>query len=139
MRNLLKNRLPNMYRQLVALMALVSVPVFADSVFTGFLPGNLVLSRSVYTGDASTVTVGQKLPPNCPATAACPTGTATNTGAFPAIGSSNNVWGNETVDGSFGVTSPIFLDQITTEGTRINTLAVPTSLLVTSFPSKSEV
>src|SRR4029077_19024236 len=86
-----------------------------------------------YTGDATTVTVGQKLPPNCPATATCPTATATATGAYP------NVWNNDTVDGSFGVTSPIFLDQITTEGTRINSLAVPTTVLVTSFSSKSEL
>src|SRR5579872_1321654 len=124
---------------LVALAGAVSTPLSADPIFTGFLPGNLVVSRSVYTGDATTVTIGQKLPPNCPATATCPTATATNTGAFPATGSTNNVWNNDTVDGSFGITSPIFLDQITTEGTRINSLAVPTSMLVTSFSSKSEL
>src|ERR1700730_16553458 len=111
----------------------VSAPLLAQSTFPGFLPGNLVLSRSVYTGDATTVTIGQKLPPNCPATATCPTATATNSGAFP------DVWKNNTVDGSFGVPSPIFLDQITTEGTRISSLAVPTSMLVTSFSSKSEM
>jgi hypothetical protein len=38
---------------------------------------------------------------------------AVDNGAFPAIGSSNNVWNNDNVDGSFGVTPPIFLDQIT--------------------------
>ena len=43
------------------------------------------------------------------------------------------------MDGSFGITSPIFLDQVTTTGTLINSLPVPTSMLVTSFPSKSEV
>src|SRR5450432_4273990 len=116
---------------IVALAGALSAPLFADPILTGFLPGNLVVSRSVYMGDATTVTIGQKLPPNCPATATCPTVTASNTGAFPAIGSTNNVWNNDTVDGSFGVTSPIFLDQITTEGTRINSLAVPTSMLVT--------
>ena len=100
---------------------------------SGFEPGNLVVSRSVYTGDASTVKVGQKLPPTCPATATCPTGTATNDGTYP------NVWNNAKVDASFGVTSPILLDQITTTGTRINTLAVPATVLVTSFPSKSEI
>jgi hypothetical protein len=105
----------------------------AQSTFAGFEPGNLIVSRSVYTGDASTVKVGQKLPANCPATATCPTATATNDGTYP------NVWSNEKVDASFGVTSPIFLDQITTAGTRIDTLAVPTSMLVTSFPSKSEI
>ena len=86
----------------VALVGTMSGPLFADPIFTGFLPGNLVVSRSVYTGDATTVTIGQKLPPNCPATATCPTATATNTGAFPANGSTNNVWNNDVVDGSFG-------------------------------------
>ncbi len=105
----------------------------AQSAFPGFEPGNLVVSRSVYTGDATTVKIGQKLPGNCPATATCPTATATNDGTYP------NLWNNAKVDASFGVTSPIFLDQITTTGTRINTLAVPTSVLVTSFPSKSEI
>src|SRR5713101_1726707 len=119
--------------RLIICIAALAGAVFAQSTFSGFLPGNLVLSRSVYTGDATTVTVGQKLPPNCPPTATCPTATATNAGAFP------DVWKNNTVDGSFGVTSPIFLDQITTEGSRINSLAVPTSMLVTSFSSKSEL
>src|SRR5580693_903244 len=32
-------------------------------------PGTLVVSRSVYTGTAGTVTVGQILPPGCPGTA----------------------------------------------------------------------
>ena len=39
------------------------------ATFTGFSPGNLVLSRSVYSGDPSTVVVGQALPPVCPASA----------------------------------------------------------------------
>src|SRR4029077_12362037 len=30
-----------------------------------FVPNTLVLMRSVYAGDASTVTVGETLPPNC--------------------------------------------------------------------------
>src|SRR5580693_8123734 len=124
---------------IAALAGAVSAPVLAQSTFSGFLPGNLVLSRSVYTGDATTVNVGQKLPPNCPATATCPTATATSTGAFPAVGSTNNVWNNDTVDGSFGVTSPIFLDQITPSGTLINTLAIPGNQIVTSFSSKSEL
>jgi hypothetical protein len=122
------------YSILIATLAgALSAPLFAQSTFSGFLPGNLVVSRSVYMGDATTVTVGQKLPPNCPATATCPTAGATNNGAYPAV------WGNDTVDGSFGVTSPIFLDQMTTEGTRINTMPVPTNMLVTSFSSKSEL
>jgi hypothetical protein len=83
-------------------------------------------------GTASTVVIGQPLPPNCPATATC-SKPATNDGTYP------DVWKNENADSSFGITSPIFLDQITTEGTRINTLPVPPSLVTTSFPSKSEI
>jgi hypothetical protein len=114
--------------------------------FTGFTPGNLVVSRSVYAGNASTVTIGETLPPLCPSTAVCTGagvgGPATDNGAFPVVGSTNNVWNNALVDGSFGITSPIFLDQITTGGTLINTLAVPTSganEIATSFSSKSEL
>lgn len=113
--------------------------------FSGFTPGNLVVTRSVYDNIASTVTIGEQLPPKCPTTAKCTgkgTGPATNNGLYPAVGSSNNVWNNAAVDGSFGITSPIFLDQISTGGTLINTLAVPTSganEIVTSFTSKSEL
>jgi hypothetical protein len=129
--------------------ALVAAPLFTQTAFaqfSGFTPNNLVVSRSVYQGSASILAIGTTLPPNCPSTAVCTGagvgGPATNSGAFPAIGSSNNVWNNDTVDGSFGVTSPILLDQITTGGSLINTLAVPTTggnQIVTSFSSKSEL
>jgi hypothetical protein len=59
------------------------------------------------------------------------------------------VWNNAPVDGSFGITSKIFLDQISTTGTLINSLEVPNSSqngvpptkdqMVTSFSSKSEM
>lgn len=110
----------------------------AQSSFTGFTSGNLVVTRSVYTGDATTINTGQPLPPICPATAACGA-KATDNGSYPASGIAGNVWNNAKVDGSFSITSPIFLDQITPAGTLINTLAVPPSLLVTSFNSKSEL
>ena len=107
--------------------------------FAGFTPGNLVVSRSVYAGDASTVVVGQKLPPVCPSTASCGKAVATDNGAYPTTTSSNNVWNNDKADGNWGITSPIFLDQITPAGTLVSTLAVPPSMLVTSFSSKSEL
>ncbi len=49
------------------------------------------------------------------------------------------MWNNDTVDGSFGITSPIFLDQLTPSGTTINSFAVPSNMIVTSFSSKSEL
>jgi hypothetical protein len=113
-------------------IALSSATAVADPIFEGFIPGNLVVSRSVYMGTAATVKVGQPLPPNCPSTAKC-NSPATNDGTYPSV------WLNDVADSSFGITSPIFLDQITTEGTRINTLPVPTSMVTTSFPSKSEI
>jgi uncharacterized protein (TIGR03437 family) len=124
-----------------ALTALaVAGTVFAQSApFTGFTQGNLVVSRSVYMGDAFTVSPGQALPPVCPATAACGNVVATDSGAYPSTTSSNSVWNNNKVDGSFGVTSPIFLDQITTSGTLVSTLAIPANMINTSFSSKSEL
>ena len=89
-----------------------------------FTPGNLIVSRTVYTGSASTVTVGQALPGG---------GTAIADGSFP------NVFKNETPDASFGVTSPIYLDQITTSGAAVSSLALDSSQINTSFASKSEL
>jgi len=79
--------------------------------FSGFSPGNLIVSRSVYSGNTSILAIGQALPPICPSTAACGTATATDNGAYPNTSNSNNVWNNDKADGSFGITSPIFLDQ----------------------------
>src|SRR5215469_13027508 len=82
-----------------------------------FLPGNLVVSRSVYDNNPSNVQVGMTLPPNC--TNSCVQ--AVVNGSYPFV------WNNALVDGSFGITSKIFLDQITTAGTLINSLEVPNS------------
>ena len=109
-----------------------------------FYPNNLVLSRSVYDSVAGNVTLGEVLPPNCPTTAKC----GAKSGAI-ANGLYPYVFNNDTYDGSFGITSRIFLDQLTPWGHTINTLEVPNSLdagvtstsnqLVTSFSSKSEL
>ncbi len=110
-----------------------------------FYPGNLVVSRSVYDNKASNVAVGDILPPNCASTTG---GCSASTGA-PNDGTYPLVWNNDNYDGSFGITSKIFLDQITPFGWWINTLEVPNSSqrsitsnsdqLVTSFSSKSEL
>ena len=105
-----------------------------------FLPGNLVVSRSVYVGSADLVQAGvTQLPPGCATSCV----TANNDGSYPGV------WNNDAVDASFGITSPIFLDQLNpSSGQVINTLRVPDGNghsgaagdhVVTSFSSKSEV
>jgi hypothetical protein len=105
-----------------------------------FFRGNLVVSRSVYENDANNIKVGTMLPPNC---AVAPCVAAINNGTYPFV------FNNVTVDASFGITSKIFLDQITPFGFLIDSLEVPNSSLhnvhtgsdqlVTSFSSKSEM
>jgi hypothetical protein len=59
--------------------------------------------------------------------------TATADGTYPTV------FENDVPDGSFGVTSSIFLDNLSTEGQLFGTLAVPSAEIVTSFSSKSEL
>ncbi len=104
-----------------------------------FQPGNLVVSRSLYDNNPNNITVGATLPPNC--TSGC--GAAVNDGSYPFV------FNNDLVDASFGITSKIFLDQITPSGTLLTSLEVPNSSqngvpptkdqMVTSFSSKSEL
>ena len=88
--------------------------------------GNLVVSRTVYAGTASTVAVGQPLP-------GAGGGRALYDGSFP------NVFKNVAPDSSFGVTSPVFLDQRTTSGSLVSTIAVDPALITSSFSSGSEL
>ena len=105
-----------------------------------FLPGNLVVSGSYYTGQAGLFTPGvTELPPGC---------TGSGCTAAVADGSYPYVFNNDAPDPSFGVTSPVFLDQITPDGRLVNVLRVPdgngpggtrADHVVTSFSSKSEL
>ena len=111
-----------------------------------FIPNSLVVSRSVYVGTADTVTVGQTLPPGCvagtvkmPLLAGGMANVKVTCATAAADGTYPTVFNNNKVDGSFGVTSPIFLDDITTEGHLHGTLPVPSDQIVTSFSSKSEL
>ena len=121
-----------------------------------FADDSLVVTRSVYVGNASTVIAGETLPPGCqggatgltvqvPLTAggtvgvAVPCGFASDNGEYPNLADSHNVWNNSGTDGSFGITSPIFLDNITEDGWLLGTLPIPTDKIVTSFSSKSEL
>src|SRR5579863_2377420 len=123
-----------------------------DSDHFEFKPDTIVLSRSVYVGDASTVTAGEILPPGCVAgnvsvpliaggtvSVAVTCGVASDNGEFPNLSDSHNVWNNANTDGSFGITSPIFLDNLTPDGERLDTLRIPNDQIVTSFSSKSEL
>jgi hypothetical protein len=108
---------------LEVLLAVTSIAVFganarADSSF--FQPGNLVESRSVYDNNPANVQLGQVLPPNC-TTPPGGCGNAIQDGTYPFV------WNNDSVDGSFGITSKIFLDQITAAGSLVSTLEVPNS------------
>jgi hypothetical protein len=100
------------------------------------LPGNLLVSRSVYVGNAGLLYAGATLlPPGC--TTGCVV--ASTNGSYP------EVWNNVAVDPSFGVTSPVWLDQISPSGRLVSTEQVPdgdgrtADHLVTSFSSKSEL
>ena len=116
------------------------------SLFPGdfFIPGNLVVARSVYT-NGNNITAGvTNLPPGCTrVTPADPCTAAVTSSAYPYV------FNNDTVDGSFGITSKIYLDQITAFGFPLTSLEVPNSSqpgvtatsdqMVTSFSSKSEL
>jgi hypothetical protein len=130
----------------IATTLAVVFATYAQGGSTYFTPGNLLVSRSVYDNNPNNVTVGQTLPPNCASTGigcGTPTVTATNDGTYPTV------WNNALVDASFGITSKIFLDQLTPSGTLVNSLEVPNSSqngvpptkdqMVTSFSSKSEM
>jgi hypothetical protein len=125
----------------LVLAALASSPAaLAQKGSAYFLPNNLVVSRVVYDNNPNNVMVGEQLPPNC-APANCVT--ATDNGTYPYV------WNNALVDGSFGITAKIILDQQTPSGSLLNSLEVPNSSqngvpptkdqMVGSFSSKSEV
>ncbi len=109
----------------VACLAVYSAPLAQGTPIFG--PGTILVSRTTYTGTSGTVTFPGLLPNNAASTA---------NGSFP------NVFNNETPDASFGVTSPIFIDQMTRTGGLISTIPLTDHVSVpvsTSFPSKSEL
>ena len=102
------------------LLAMLASPLIAAPI----APGDLLVTRSVYQGTVSTVTVGQALPGG---------GTGVVDGSYPFV------WSNEGPDPSFGVSSPIFVDEVTKNGELVRTIAVDPAQVVTSFSSKSEL
>jgi hypothetical protein len=153
---------------IVAVASLLATGIFESKVAADdqgrsqnleFVPGTLVISGSVYVGNASTVTPGEDLPPGCAGgangssdvsvptttpntsiTVSVPCGSASDNGEYPNLFDSHNVWNNNANgNNDFGVTSPIFLEDITTNGIPLRTLPIPSDLVVTSFSSKSEL
>ena len=112
-----------MFRASVLSLAVLAA-FCADANAQAIAPGSLIVSRTVYAGNASTVSVGQALPGG---------GKAVADGTFP------NVFRNEGPDAAFGITAPIYLDQMTRGGTRTGTIAIDPARLSTSFASKSEL
>ena len=113
-----------------------------DDDFVFFQPGHLLVSKAVYDARANIVTSGVTLlPPNCTLAPNCVTAVAD--GTYPTV------FNNDVVDGSFGVTSKIVLDELRTDGDFVHSLEVPNSSerevranrdqMVTSFSSKSEL
>lgn len=101
---------------------------------TALIPGDLLVSRLHYTGTAGLITPGVTV---------LPTGaTAVADGSFA------HVWDNVSVDANFGVSAPIYLDQVSRGGAVVDSIAVPDGTpgassrghdqLTGSFSSKSE-
>ena len=110
-----------------------------------FAPSSLVLTTSDYAGNASTVKKGEDLPLGCPGGANgntnvpvptftpdvsiivnVPCGIASDSGEAPHASDPHNVWNNSTTDGSFGISSPIVLDNLTTDGVLLGAVSSPT-------------
>jgi hypothetical protein len=91
-------------------------------------PGDLLVSESYYTNDPNIVAGTTQLPPGC--TTGCATAVAN--GNYPYV------FNNDTVDGSFGVTSRLYLRELSPSGGTVGVIPVPSSQLNTSFSSKSE-
>ena len=147
----------------VALGPLVVKVPAQDHDFDGFVPGSIVVSGTVYVGEAETVTPGEVLPHGClntgpvtnpnpatvnvpllpPSTSTTPVkvtcGYASDNGEAPNLKDNHNVWNNASTDGSFGVSSPIVLWNLSTDGDLLGALHVPSDEIVTSFSSKSEL
>jgi hypothetical protein len=122
----------------VVAICLMASPAQADGWHHGhrggeLKPGNLLVSTSHYVPADITAGVTQ-LPPGCATAPIGSCGTAVAAGNdFPSV------FNNDSVDAFFGVTSPVYLDELTPWGEHIATIRVPTHQFVTSFSSKSEL
>jgi hypothetical protein len=111
----------------VSLLALLGAAATAgakSSPTHPFVPGSLVIADTTYpaAGDPA-VTVGQPLPEG---------GSAIADGKYP------EVFNNDTVDGSFAVSTPLDLLDVDSLGNQLLQVKVPSDQVTTSFSSKSE-
>lgn len=112
-----------MRRFILASTALAATAAAAHAAPYG--EGNLLISRSVYNVPASTIVPGSTVLPGGGGK------TAVADASYPGV------FRNEAPDPSFGITTPIVIDQVTRSGSLVGSQTV--TGLVTSFPSKSEL
>jgi hypothetical protein len=117
-------------------IAAVTVPAGASTAHPAFhssvvVPGDLLVSTSYYENDPGLV-AGSTILPLGETVASGNGALAVASGNYPYV------FNNDTVDGSFGVTSPLVLKELTTDGRPVASIPVPTQYLDTSFSSKSE-
>jgi hypothetical protein len=109
-----------------SVLALLAAASAADAKFPThpFVPGSVVVAETSYpaAGDPA-VTVGQPLPEG---------GNAIADGKYP------EVFNNDTVDGSFAVSTPVDLLDVDQFGNQLLQVKVPSDQVTTSFSSKSE-
>jgi hypothetical protein len=94
---------------------------------SAIVPGDLLVSESFYRNDPGLIAGTTLLPPGSASGAPAVAG-----GKYPFV------FNNDTVDGSFGVVSPLVLREISPDGRPVSTIRVPSEFLNTSFSSKSE-
>jgi hypothetical protein len=104
-------------------------PAFGHQDHDVIVPGDLLVSESHYTNDSNIVAGQTQLPPGC---------TGSNCVTAIANGDYPSVFNNVTVDANFGVTSRLYLQELTPDGRPAGVIPVPSSDLNTSFSSKSE-
>jgi hypothetical protein len=117
--------------KLSVLLAIAATAAMAKSAHgQAFNANDILVSASTYQGSASTIETGTTL-----LTGASPTGTlAVANGSYP------NLTNNDSVDGNFGITSPLSLLEINPTTDALDNTINVTALtgVVTSFTSKSE-
>jgi hypothetical protein len=102
-------------------------PGFHGDGRTPLFPGDLLVSESYYIKDPGLIAGTTPLPPGSASAA-----TAIANGTYP------QVFNNDTIDPSFGITSPLVLTEIAPDGRPVGAIRVPSDEVSTSFSSKSE-